>query len=322
MPRLTSAVWSHARLAAFGQPDLEIQTSLQGFLVLRGRTEDLTGQPPRLPLGVPPGNLQHQRFVFIDLSITSVQGSGCQLIKLSVRRRPSSPPSSGNRKRKLYKLGRITTLQEVLSVCKMNPTTISNAPVFGGAYVPYLYQSGLFQLYLQPPGHVPQTAAEPAYAVYDFSSDLVQPRRHFHPQTVEQIVERGYFKVPRDDPITAMISDKKHTSWLGLDDLISQIRNRYELYQRNVYEVELAKCSSLNAIFGLESERGGFPADSRERYSLSKNLQKLYQEQREERLSLWQDVSKLRLSIAELAQQYLASYRKAYFMAAAEGEKQ
>jgi hypothetical protein len=158
--------------------------------------------------------------------------------------------------------------------------------------------------------------------MYDFTSDFTQPKRHFHPQTVEQIVERGYFRVPQGDPIAAMVSDRKHTSWLGLDDLISQVRDRYEIYQRSLYEVELAKCSALNALFALEASRGGVPADSREQYSLSKNLQRLYQEQREERLSLWQDVSKLRLSMAELAQQYLAAYRKAYFLEAPEGEKQ
>ena len=204
----------------------------------------------------------------------------------------------------------------------MMPTIVSSGPIFGGAYVPYVYQSGLFQLYLQPPGRVPRNAPDRTYATYDFSSDLVQPRRHFHPQTVEQIVERGYFKVPRDDPIAAMVSDKKHTSWLGLDDLISQVRDRYEIYQQNVYEVELAKCSAINAILAVEADRGSVPADSREQYGLSKNLQRLYQEQREERLSLWQDVSKLRLSMAELAQQYLGAYRKTYFLESTEGEKQ
>lgn len=205
---------------------------------------------------------------------------------------------------------------------KMNPTIVPNGPVFGGPYVPYVYQSGLFQLYLQPPGGAPRIVANESYAVYDFSSDLIQPRRHFHPQTVEQVIARGYFKVPQGDPIAAMVSDRKQTSWLGLDDLISQIRDRHELYRQNSYEIELAKCSATNAVFALEADRGGVPADSRERYSLSKNLQRLYQDQRDERLSLWQDVSKLRLSMAELAQQYLAAYRKSYFFEDAQGERQ
>ena len=204
----------------------------------------------------------------------------------------------------------------------MQPKMNLNAPAIGGGYAPYFYQSGLFQLYLRPPTCAPETQPLAGYSMYDFSSDLVRPQRHFYPQTVEQIVERGYFRVPQGDPIAAMVSDRKHTSWLGLDDLISQVRDRYEIYQRNLYEVELAKCSALNAMFAVEADRGGVPTDSRERYGLSKNLQRLYQEQREERLSLWQDVSKLRLSMAELAQQYLSAYRKAYFLEAPEGEKQ
>jgi hypothetical protein len=226
-------------------------------------------------------------------------------------------------KRKIYILDCIHYLTGRNSKVKnmdSNPTL--NGPVFGGAYAPYFYQSGLFQLYLHPPQRVPEMQPLTGYSMYDFTSDLTQPKRHFHPQTVEQIVERGYFRVPQGDPITAMVSDRKHTSWLGLDDLISQVRDRHEIYQRNLYEVELAKCSALNALFALEADRGGVPADSREQYSLSKNLQRLYQEQREERLSLWQDVSKLRLSMAELAQQYLGAYRKAYFFEVAEGDRQ
>jgi hypothetical protein len=223
---------------------------------------------------------------------------------------------------KLKYFNAFTTLKEVFPGEKMNPNIVQTGPAFGGPYVPYVYQSGLFQLYLRPPTPASERQPLAGSSTYDFSSDLVRPQRHFYPQTVEQIVERGYFRVPQGDPIAAMVSDRKHTSWLGLDDLISQVRDRYEIYQRNLYEVELAKCSALNALFALESDRGGVPADSREQYSLSKNLQRLYQEQREERLSLWQDVSKLRLSMAELAQQYLAAYRKAYFFETAEGDKQ
>ena len=36
----------------------------------------------------------------------------------------------------------------------------------------------------------------------------------------------------------------------------------------------------------------------------------LYMEQRAERVSLWRDVSRLRLELPENAQQYLSAYRK------------
>ncbi len=106
----------------------------------------------------------------------------------------------------------------------------------------------------------------------------------------------------------AIITDKRHTSWLGLDDVIGQIRNRFELYERNIYELELAKCAAINASYTHEAWHG--PIDSRIEYSVNKRLDKLYKDQREERTSLWRDISRLRLSLPESAQAYLTAYRK------------
>jgi hypothetical protein len=53
------------------------------------------------------------------------------------------------------------------------------------------------------------------------------------------------------------------------------------------------------------------PANSKEVYGLNKTLQKLYMQQMDERVRLWQDVSRLRLTLPESAQSYLSAYRKA-----------
>ena len=53
----------------------------------------------------------------------------------------------------------------------------------------------------------------------------------------------------------------------------------------------------------------GLP-DAKQFYSRHKRIQELYQEQREERVNLWRDVSRLRLALPETAQAYLSSYRK------------
>jgi hypothetical protein len=156
--------------------------------------------------------------------------------------------------------------------------------------------------------------------MYDFTSDLIQPRRFPNPQTVEQVIERGYLAVPPGDPAAAMISDRKNTSWLGLDDLIGQIRKRYEIFDRNLYEMQLSKCAAANALFSMEADRGSVPADSKERYALDKRLQQIYQEEREERVTLWQDVSRLRLSMAEAAQLYLSAYRKVRLLEDTQGD--
>ena len=145
---------------------------------------------------------------------------------------------------------------------------------------------------------------------YNFTSDrniLVNPDQ---PQTVEQILENGYFVTPTGDPVTAMITDRKHTSWLGLDDTINQIRQRYEIYDKNIEMIELAKCYSVNTFLKHYDQVKPMPVSDRIYYSLNKNLQKFYLQQVEERVTLWRDVSRIRQSLPESAQNYLASCRK------------
>jgi hypothetical protein len=125
---------------------------------------------------------------------------------------------------------------------------------------------------------------------------------------VEDVIQRGYLSVPRSEPETAIISDKRSTSWLGLDDLIGQIRNRYQVYERNIYELEVAKCAAINCLFEHQAYHG--PTDSKVEYSVNKRLDGLYSEQREERVNLWRDVSRIKLLLPEQAQNYLAAYRK------------
>jgi len=186
---------------------------------------------------------------------------------------------------------------------------ISNGPVFDAGYMPYFYQSGKFLSY-----EIPHTGSESSYfsrtSGYDFTSDIVSKNDWPKTQTVEDIISSGYFPIPKSEPETAIITDKKHTSKLGLDDVISQIRGRYEIYENNIYQIELGKCYAMNSIFAVEADRGGVSMNSREAYSLSKSLRELYEQQRDERKSLWSDVSKLKLLLPEQSQSYLSSYRK------------
>jgi len=192
----------------------------------------------------------------------------------------------------------------------MNIPDISNGPVFDSGYTPYFYQSGKFLAY-----DIPQRSSKSTYfgtsTGYDFTSDLV-PKKQTWPktQTVEDIVQRGYFPIPKSEPETAIISDKKNTSGLGLSDIISQVRKRYQIYEQNIYEIEMGKCYALNSTFYIEAMRGGIPQNSREAYSLTKSLRKLYEQERDERVRLWQDVSKLKQALPEQAQQYSTAYRK------------
>lgn len=125
------------------------------------------------------------------------------------------------------------------------------------------------------------------------------------PQTVEQLVEQGYFAVPTAEPETAILHDRKQTSWLGLDDILTQVRHRHEIYKKNMLEIEWAKCYAFN-----ELARGGpFPTD--EGYAIyERRLQDLHRDQRAERVTLWRDESRLRQQLPESAQQYLSASRK------------
>jgi len=191
----------------------------------------------------------------------------------------------------------------------MYNTAWANGPVFDGTYVPYFYQSGKFLAY-----DVPTRRSTSSYfgtsTDYDFTSDIVPKSERLRGPTVEDIINNGYFPIPKSEPETAIISDKKHTTGLGLGDIISQVRRRYEIYERNIYQIELGKCYTISSQLAVESSRGGVCMSSKEAYSLNKSLRELYEQQRDERVRLWQDISRLKQSLPEQAQQYLAAYRK------------
>ena len=195
--------------------------------------------------------------------------------------------------------------------------TQSKCPYQRAGYVPYFYQPGLFH-YLPPKKNVLSNLNYGPPALYDFSSDITQKASFVKPPTVEQIIAHGYFGIPQSDPVVAIISDKRNTSWMGLDDIISQIRHRQEIFQENLYDLELAKCAAINSLFEHEAHHG--PADSKIEYSVNKRLDRVYSQQREERVNLWQDISRLRQSLPESAQNYLAAYRKVSILKDAKGD--
>ena len=188
---------------------------------------------------------------------------------------------------------------------------VSKGPVFDSGYRPYFYQSGKFLAY-GIPGETGLTGlSDQSSGRYDFTSDLIQGKGYSRRQsTVEDIVRNGYFPIQKTEPETAIISDKKQTSGLGLSDIIGQVRQRYEIYEKNIYQIDLGKCYALSSMFTVEAERGGVRQDSREAYSLSKCLREFYEQERDERVRLWQDVSRLKQALPEQAQQYLTAYRK------------
>ena len=138
-------------------------------------------------------------------------------------------------------------------------------------------------------------------------------------QTIAHIVNQGYFSVPQSDPATAVVTDKQEVTWLGLDDVISQLRRRYEIYTRTFCELEQAKCAATNAMHDWKAEHG--QPSGQQLDNLQRTLQGLYLQQREERLHLWRDTSRLRQALPVWAQQYLAALRKVDLLYSARGDQ-
>jgi len=137
-------------------------------------------------------------------------------------------------------------------------------------------------------------------------------------QTVEDVIARGYLAVPASEPTGAILTDRRHTAWLGLDDAISQIRARYEIYGQNQRGILYASCAATNALHAWEAERG-WPSD-RQLDNLQRTLQNLYAQERDERIALWRDVARVRASLPEAFQNYLSAYRKLQLLGTPGGE--
>lgn len=174
-------------------------------------------------------------------------------------------------------------------------------------YVPRRYADQWYGLYGHP------SRARPAQSERLHPTDFFDARTgawaRDGPQTVEDVITRGYLSVPYAVPETAAIDDKRTTAWLGLEDSIHQIRQRHGLYRHNCYDLELAKCAAANDLHAQVADQGQ-PANEHQRESLAKRLQECYGEQRAERITLWRDVSRLRTGIPESAQLYLSAHRK------------
>jgi hypothetical protein len=191
----------------------------------------------------------------------------------------------------------------------MNPNIAYTMALPEGQYVPHAYAFRQLHGYERSAelGRI-QPRSVPG-AAPDISSITPIARPNDGPQTVEQVIEQGYFAVSNAEPEIAIIHDKKHTAWLGLDDVIAQVRQREEIYLQNLYEIELAKCDAINALFTWEVQYS-WPASAKEQYVLGKRLQALYAEQRAERVAAWKDISRLRQTLPEAAQSYLSALRK------------
>lgn len=200
----------------------------------------------------------------------------------------------------------------------MHPENAADPRLTGGGYVPYFYERGLFQTYAPPHNQRGNSSDSGPSLPYRLAPDVAGARQFADTQTVEQIVARGYFSVPEVEPTTAILTDKRQTSWLGLDDLIGQVRKRYRIYEQNLYQIQLGKCAATNSLYAHWAYHG-LP-DAKQFYSRHKRLQELYELEQDERTSLWKDVSRLRQTLPESALAYVGARRKVQALEELTGE--
>jgi len=137
--------------------------------------------------------------------------------------------------------------------------------------------------------------------------------------TIDAVIRDGYLTIPAGTPEFAILSDKRALGGAAVDDVIAQIRARYEIYDRNLRDLLYATCAATNALHAWRAERGEPSAQQLE--SLNRSLQGLYEQARAERLFLWRDISRLRLGIPELAKAYLSAARKIQILDGADGDR-
>lgn len=200
----------------------------------------------------------------------------------------------------------------------MNQDNTPNPASYPLAHLPsYYYLYGRASRYAVKALNTLYPRDQPQYQVFDFSSDQSSPGLDRPPHTVEQLLTHGYFAVPRGEPELSILQDRKQTSWLSLDDVLSQIHQRTAIYQQNMLELEWAKCYAFN-----ELAHQGWPATAEQYATYNRRLQDLHADQRAERIALWKDVSDLRRALPESVQQYLSTYRKLEILDDSRGDGQ
>lgn len=130
--------------------------------------------------------------------------------------------------------------------------------------------------------------------------------------TLDGLVESAYVSVGTADPVTAILGDKRRVAGLGLGDLVEQVRRRIRLYEQHMDELEQSKIAATNAARNWLDLSGR--VDAGRDPALLSIIQELEGQQREQRLSLWRDMSTLRQSLPTWLQDYLSASRRAAWL--------
>lgn len=162
--------------------------------------------------------------------------------------------------------------------------------------------------YPRPTPTVPPRGADRTGGTADSDPNRRIDRLDSDAQTLGDIIARGYLAVPAIDSATAVLADKHETARIGLDDMIEQARGRFEVYRRNMHELLKARVAACNAFHDWYA-LSGLPTES-QLGAYHTIMQRLYAQQRDERVLLWRDLSRLRLAMPPAMQAYLSAHRR------------
>ena len=152
--------------------------------------------------------------------------------------------------------------------------------------------------------------------------ELPEPAAPAQPEdrlTIDQIVDHGYLPVPAAEPVEAMIDDRHRVSGLGLEDCLAQMQRRYELYEQHMNALTYTRMRAINAAQSWFDVAGRLTKGADP--ELERTLRDLDQQQREERLSLWRDVSRLRQQMPEWVRAYLETHRRSHLIRRIGGDR-
>lgn len=135
--------------------------------------------------------------------------------------------------------------------------------------------------------------------------------------SVDDLVRTGDLKHLNIYDQNDLFADRRKTSYLALDNIVTQIRRRYEIYDSNIRVLEYSKIKLTEHFYQWPQQFGFWPPGQRE--MLSEQMNQLYQKQLDEKVSLWKDVSKLKLMLPQSLNDYLAIKRKSDIYNGGEG---
>lgn len=141
--------------------------------------------------------------------------------------------------------------------------------------------------------------------------DLRRPQH-----SIEDLLQGVWRPTGSPDMVAGLFHDRLQAQTLELSDVLEQIKQRLDIYQKHFDELEQAKLDVTNVRHHWLDpiRRNGVATDP----DLVSAIEDFNAQQRQERLSCWKDLSSLRQQVPEHWRQYLNAARQYHLIDAQE----